>query len=331
MIIVTVEGCKSCDEVISAFPGYEIIELRKSYKRSNPRTLAVKQALHELKHDGAFPCALRDDLKQLIDTEMLKGIAEEHQPRFTFRRPNTIPPGGKYFFVVRKTNTRIEGGTLGACVHATANHLRANGLPVPSNLPDHVMNQMCRRMPDFCKEIKPLRRRKPRVRLARYQNFTTHEIIERSVRVMEQKKNPNVFVDGEEADERAAICIACDRHMTSICTTCNGLAAVKDRWLPTRKTQHEGNLEVCGVSGILTAAKIHFKNEILPQLDYPSCCWLKQRGDDESGPGSTERVEVRSAAADADRQPESGPGNRVEAAGVGQGESQAASADSGTD
>jgi hypothetical protein len=72
MILVSWPNCLECDNVAFEHPDWEKITLNDKCECGwTKRMRAVKLALHALGHDGAFPCALSDDLATLYPRSTL--------------------------------------------------------------------------------------------------------------------------------------------------------------------------------------------------------------------------------------------------------------------
>lgn len=190
---------------------------------------------------------------------------------FRFKYPNTIPPGGGFFYEVPETRTQFEHPDLMAMLRLILAHYRANLLPPPGDLRARVEDYMCARLPDdFCMG-RGLRAARA-ITVSQIRDFT---------RLMYRRaRDKDFFVDQAEATRRAGVCRDCPNNRHEICSTCTGLKEFVAGLLVHRKTSLDKYLGVCSSCGCVLSAKIHVNRDRLRELpsfkpeDYPGKCWL---------------------------------------------------------
>ena len=89
------------------------------------------------------------------------------------------------------------------------------------------------------------------------------------------------FVDGGEAERRAAICASCPMNLpVAGCWGCSGVVAMLKDALIGRTTSKDANLESCQACGCVLRAKVWVGSEVLSRVervagvDYPAGCWV---------------------------------------------------------
>jgi hypothetical protein len=85
------------------------------------------------------------------------------------------------------------------------------------------------------------------------------------------------LVAREEAERRAAICIACPKNQSVRgCWGCAGLLKEVVKFLQGKKgTTVDSALESCGVCGCVLRAKVWMPLDTKDGLEYPSHCWQR--------------------------------------------------------
>lgn len=91
------------------------------------------------------------------------------------------------------------------------------------------------------------------------------------------KPDDEVLVPQEVAEQRAQICVSCGLNTNHFgCWSCV-LADIGSGVLASgRKTKVDANLKACEVCGCPLEKSVHYKDEYLPNGDYPEWCWRKK-------------------------------------------------------
>lgn len=93
------------------------------------------------------------------------------------------------------------------------------------------------------------------------------------------------YVPQEEADRRAAICVACPLNVDVVngCGQCHSLVEAMTPDMQKRSTAHDGRLRSCAVCKCFNRVQVHFPLAVLARNDtperqaaYPSFCWKSE-------------------------------------------------------
>lgn len=194
-----------------------------------------------------------------------------------FKRKNSYPPGGRFFYVVPETNTYFESvsGMLNLLAEVE-NHYNLNKLPVPENLRAKVEDYICRNVADgFCDgDDEGLARSLYRNITYWSMEKTSRDAVKRSLGEGESKW-ATVF----EANNRASPCLTCTHNLRHICSTCNGLSSVVKGLTYGRQTFVNQYIGVCAMTGCFLAVMVFLKSgEYKIELErdkWPVNCWLR--------------------------------------------------------
>jgi hypothetical protein len=206
--------------------------------------------------------------------------AEGH-PLNEFQRPDSVPPGGVYFYEVASADgppVRFESHkTVDDLVWQVESYLAVNNFPPVEHLKAKVIEFMCDNLPSgFC-------RKSPAnpgmfITLTQVKDFTSL-LFRRAV-----ASSPLSFLSTkEEAERRASVCSECPLNDRSRCTVCGGLLAVVRRLDGRRETSYDPVLGTCRLCGCLLRVKVHVSSEALkaattkpPEDQIPGFCWLNE-------------------------------------------------------
>lgn len=205
--------------------------------------------------------------------------------RLKLNNHQQTPPGG-YVFIVPETGFKIGRElNLDDLYKKIEDHYRDNAIPLPADWKDRVQDQICKTLsPEWCSfsgDTKPI-------------TYTPDLSAERifkglsalSAMAKAAVKGEEVFVDAEEATNRAEICSRCHLNMpANFCAGCgigqairNLASGVKGK----RTTPYDERLHVCGVCGCKNEAIVHVNRNLLligekseTTEARPDWCWLK--------------------------------------------------------
>jgi len=283
MFLIGFVGCEDCDQAKSAYPDAEYVMLgvpkdfdgaENDDDSQRKKVLAAKKALHALGHDGKFPCLLNDDMTELkLRGEVMNAI-KPPKPVLRFRKKNTVPPGGMYFFRVPETGFSIEKATMMNLLNGLRAHYVSNNMSIPENLEELVEDQMCQKLPEsFC--------RGEAVRSGRAIRRNDITLVSRLI----TEQRGDVFVDGTEMYKRASICIDCPSHVKNFCTSCNGLGDFRKKALPQISVPNESNLHLCAGTSALIPVLIPYQVDVIKRVckgsKLPEGCWINSEIDHE--------------------------------------------------
>ncbi|MDE2102729.1 MAG: hypothetical protein KGL39_36125 [Patescibacteria group bacterium] len=190
--------------------------------------------------------------------------------------PRQTPPGN-FVYVQPETQTRMEHETLGELVDLVSKHRLYKGLPSanPDLVSLDIQRQICAAMPPGVCYAEPGEDYKPLNDLSR--NLTLEKIESFSLAVFEWVKSGAHFVDEEEAQRRAKICLGCPFNKAPHACSCAPLWAFIKRLIPPRR--QIDNLHVCGICGCVNSAAVLAPVNVLVashkgrDLRWPAHCW----------------------------------------------------------
>jgi hypothetical protein len=207
-------------------------------------------------------------------------------------KTDCVPPGG-FRFVVPETGYRIENKhTKEELMEAVRAHYAANGIMVPSNWRELVIDQLCQRLPAGWCNYDDGSEASGVTPVLSFENILKG-ITSLSSLAVNAAKGEEVFVSQDEAERRAEICSRCHFNMNaSFCMGCGGARVILDmvgKVKGERTTSMDHMLQNCGVCGCRNDAIVHVKKNILLKGESsdttnkrPSWCWLKSDNLDEA-------------------------------------------------
>jgi hypothetical protein len=179
-----------------------------------------------------------------------------------------VPPGG-YWVVLE--GERLEAGELGILVTKVRDKLISLDRDIPLDIDAYVKDLICQRVPANCQMCKPVNTSPRKIGLKDVKRFV--------ITMGEWTKKGFGFVDIEEANRRAAICVGCPENVTvEGCWGCRGIAGLVNK-IGKPDTEYDNRLKHCNVCGCMNAVQIHFPMDVLQKthtgVTYPDHCWKK--------------------------------------------------------
>jgi hypothetical protein len=160
------------------------------------------------------------------------------------------------------------------------NHYKANNHPMPENLEQIMVDQLCSTLPPgWCAEYDP-DKVQPLTRI------TVGDVIEGMKSFLKWFSEGKPFVSQSEAERRADICSRCylNVHVEG-CSSCHEIAENLTRKVATSL---DSKLDSCGICKCLLRAKVHFRMQDIGtshQKLYRQVpqCWLNPDSDNYNG------------------------------------------------
>ena len=181
-------------------------------------------------------------------------------------REHETPPGGWRYYDKRSL-MKFREGSIHAIFPQVAKAWRANEIEFPDNWQDVIRHEMCEQIPEMeCREIGEPER-----------TLTLDDIKRFGSTVAAWVADGGKFVDREEAERRAAICIKC--HKNKPVKTCLGCHSTL-KWLAERigwpSTSVDSQLQGCQKCGCLLRLKVHMPLKVIDNsriTNWPLHCW----------------------------------------------------------
>lgn len=206
---------------------------------------------------------------------------ETGKPLNEFKRSDSVPPGGVYFYDLEIPNSapmRFESyKTISDLCWQIRSFCDVNHYPQVEHLEAKVLEYMCDNLPaGFCRESTASAKRI--LTLTQVKDITSL-IFKRAF-----SRSPTKFLSTlEEADRRAKICSECPLNDRSRCTVCGGILSLVRKLVGSRETSYDPVLGTCSLCGCLLRAKVHVSSEALKasttkpeEEDIPDFCWLHE-------------------------------------------------------
>lgn len=194
-------------------------------------------------------------------------------PKLKLANPNICPPDG-FRYVFPSDGWVAHSWTYTDWIQAALNHLTANNLPIPEDLPAVMEYQLCLTLePGWCSYDDANRSRPNTV-------MGWNDVMGGIATFSSWIASGMRYVQPGEAERRALICSRCYLNVNvSGCAACHKAVAeiTKDR-----STKYDFALKACGVCRCLLKAKVWFPLDVLQkendnvQEQYPGFCWLKK-------------------------------------------------------
>jgi len=183
------------------------------------------------------------------------------------------PPGG-WYFTIEQTGLKITGPSAFTLQRRVKAHMVANSLPIPEDFPAWFEDAMCRQMDlgrPFCGQT-------PKNPPPSGVKHLSLALVERFIKTVALTIKGRKLVPQEEAERRAAICVACPMNTTiGGCRSCYAIARPLKALLGNRTT--EAKPAYCRACGCDLSAKCWIPNDVLNKaefghnLDYAPGCW----------------------------------------------------------
>lgn len=196
---------------------------------------------------------------------MLTLNAEYRVPRGGWRWK---PPG---------SDKPLVGGSLSGVVDVARNYCVGNGIPIPPDFREKIIEEMCVQnnwVPAYCKH-----------REARRPDIKTRKLNATDLRnflaVLGTWMKTKEFVTQEEADRRGAICAGCPRNIrVAGCYGCQSIVSKVTSVIGKRGTKHDNELFGCEICGCENRSQIHVPLDVLakgttPEMEFPEWCWKR--------------------------------------------------------
>jgi hypothetical protein len=192
---------------------------------------------------------------------------------------NSWLPYNAQVYEDKENSITIKGQTLNMLVMRYRNELRSRGLPVPENVIEKVLEQICNKAPHSCVFSNGQAPEQPLKK-----GFTVADV-KAFVKSVEGTITSGGVVSQEVAEERTNICMRCP-YNTALpgCEGCSGVANIVFRVIGARKTNNMGHLKQCGVCGCSLKAKVWVPQETIKETaqiqnnanDFPDWCWVRK-------------------------------------------------------
>ena len=192
----------------------------------------------------------------------------------TLKDKSTVPPRG-YSYTQKETGHTIQANSLNQLFTYVIEHRKANNLPVPFNIQEHIETSFCEERPELCKdsETKPANIKK---------NISFND----ALRFTKTLVSAGLKRCGQaEADQRAAICLMCEDNINPVgCSSCKrGIVKKAVSFIVGNKeTPYDSSLKSCKHCGCFNAAQVWIPLDALRKTiskeendALPSHCWKK--------------------------------------------------------
>jgi hypothetical protein len=197
---------------------------------------------------------------------------------------NVVP--NLFRFTCPETGFKIEHEhTLEGLYAKIKLHYDANEIPLPADWKEAVQDQLCHQLPEgFC-HYDDGNPSSGAVQVISADNIIKG-ITSLATMALNSVKGTNNFVDQDEANRRAEICIRCYQNVAGgFCAGCGAgqtITALVAKVKGGRKTPYDSSLQNCGICGCRNEAIVHVNRNILLSGEKsettkarPDWCWLK--------------------------------------------------------
>lgn len=173
----------------------------------------------------------------------------------------------------------VKGQTLKLLVTRLTSELQTHGLPVPTDIDQRILEQICQKAPESCVYSDGNSIPTPNKK-----NFTFNDV-KAFLKSVEGTIKGGGVVDQQTAEERTNICMRCP-YNTRLpgCEGCAGIANIVFKVIGARTTNNMGSLKQCGVCGCSLKAKVWVPQDTVKQTaqvqnninDFPDWCWVRK-------------------------------------------------------
>jgi hypothetical protein len=183
-------------------------------------------------------------------------------------RDRSLTPPSGYRDIAPETGFPFVADSLEQLIQKEAAHLRANKLPVPSDLAAAVENRLCHRMPNgICESTDG-----EKYQGGAAKKGSTH-ILNATMGIVGGR-----VVSQDVAERRAATCAQCQHNArNNDCATCHGVTASIRGMLGGRSTASDYRLHVCTITGTYNVVSVHqFDVGKLVRDGLWEKCWIRK-------------------------------------------------------
>ena len=178
-----------------------------------------------------------------------------------------------------ETGLSVRGETLKLLVNRMKTALAGANLPIPEDLEQRILREICKAAPDSCLYIN-----EEAPHLTTKKGYTIRDV-KAFIKSVEGTITQGGVVDQDTAEERTNTCMRCP-YNTNLpgCEGCSGVANIVFRVIGARKTKNLGYLKQCGVCGCSLKAKVWVPQETIKATaqiqenmnDFPDWCWVRK-------------------------------------------------------
>jgi len=174
------------------------------------------------------------------------------------------PPGG-WSYTDPRTSIKYVEYSISAILTKCYKSWIANDIAIPADWQALIRQEICEQRPDIeCREV------------GEPERFTTYADVERFAGTLKNWLAQGAqWVPIEEAERRAAICVACHENRSAkLCLACSALKWVAERaGMPS--TSRDPELQNCRVCGCVNRIAVHVPKDALDVtgLTFPKHCW----------------------------------------------------------
>ena len=198
----------------------------------------------------------------------------------TLKDNNSWLPHNAQTYEDKEFGIIVRGPTVKLIISKFETELRGRGLPVPQDIEQKVLEQVCSKAPHACIFQNGQQPQATQVK----QGFTVTDV-KAFIKSVEGTITSGGVVDQETAEERTNICMRCP-YNTRLpgCEGCSGIANLVFKVIGARKTHNMGHLKQCGVCGCSLKAKVWVPQDTVKQTanvqnnmnDFPDWCWVRK-------------------------------------------------------
>ena len=195
-------------------------------------------------------------------------------------RDRTIVPPTSFRYT-HETGYTTVASTYADWVSSTKDHFRANDLPVPLDLEAQMNEQLCGILPPtWCD-------RDPGDVKWVDTHFGWNDFVDGMKAFGRWAVGGVTFVEQEEADRRAAICVSCPLNVNITgCAACHKMATAITGDVAKKHSAYDDYLRACAICHCALKAMVWFPIDTLQsnetperQTLRPDFCWVKQGGE----------------------------------------------------
>lgn len=178
------------------------------------------------------------------------------------------PPGG-WRYEQPETGYVMTSGSLAGLISKIQEHRKGNAIEAGDPERD-VHEFICAKSPELCMRQTAIIE-KPGLGLEDVRAFAE------TVKAIVAKRGEGCYVESEQAEKRAAVCVSCPHNKRLPgCTPCQGIANLVSL---NRETSRDDSLKQCAVCGCFLSSKVHLTNEVILETQakdytFPDWCWV---------------------------------------------------------
>lgn len=188
------------------------------------------------------------------------------------------PPGGRFPYTQQENGFKFSELDFEALLRVVKEHRKANNIPISGNYRAEIEDACCREILEHYANYEGVVTEDGRRAFPERGGLTLDDVKNFLSFVSKWISSGGKFVEQQEADRRALICLQCPKRTDlAVCWSCRGVTALIDSLKGNRHAAEEGKLKICGACKCDLKTKVWVDKEPMKRDDVQwwNKCWMR--------------------------------------------------------